>query len=183
MIRLFHFKYPKIAALIITVIASYFLFSNETVAGWISGLGSIGYIGIYLAGLCFSFGFTTAFGIGYFVAAEPNSIILAAIVGGLGALTGDLLIFKIIKSSFMDEFERLENTKAFSIAVRGFDRLISKRIKVYLLYAIAGLVIASPLPDELGVTMLAGLTAIRTLKLAIISFILNSLGILVMLLI
>jgi uncharacterized membrane protein YdjX (TVP38/TMEM64 family) len=51
------------------------------------------------------------------------------------------------------------------------------------MYAIAGLIISSPLPDELGVSMLAGLTTINAKKLSIISFIMNSLGILIMLMI
>lgn len=183
MIKLFRFKYPKILFLVLTVVASYFIFSNGDIAQKIQSLGDIGYIGIYVAGLCFSFGFTTAFGIGYFITAEPNSLLLATVIGGLGALTGDLIIFKIVKASFMDEFERLQKTKSFRFFIKQSNSLISKKIKNYLLYAIAGIVIASPLPDEIGVAMLAGLTTIKPLKLSIISFIMNSLGIIVMLII
>jgi uncharacterized membrane protein YdjX (TVP38/TMEM64 family) len=49
------------------------------------------------------------------------------------------------------------------------------------MYAFAGILIASPLPDEAGVIMLAGLTKIKTWALAIISIILNTIGILIML--
>ena len=49
------------------------------------------------------------------------------------------------------------------------------------MYAFVGILIASPLPDEIGVIMLAGLTKINFKILAIISFILNTLGILIIL--
>jgi uncharacterized membrane protein YdjX (TVP38/TMEM64 family) len=60
---------------------------------------------------------------------------------------------------------------------------ISARFRHYLVYAFAGLIIASPLPDELGVALLAGFTHIKPWKFAIISYVCNTLGILIMLLI
>ena len=181
--RLFRFRYPKITLLILFSILSYFLFSNSNVQGFVSQLEGFRYLGIFIAGLLFSFGFTTPFAIGFFIVANPGNIYLAALIGGLGALISDLLIFKIIRFSFMKEFKRLEKTDAMKkIKLILSHRFLSK-IKVYLLYAFAGIVIASPLPDELGVTMLAGLSKIKTGKLAIISFIMNTIGILVLLLI
>ena len=56
----------------------------------------------------------------------------------------------------------------------------SRRFRIYLLYAFAGLIIASPLPDEVGVMMLSGLTSINTKTMILISFLFNSLGILIM---
>jgi len=47
-------------------------------------------------------------------------------------------------------------------------------IRHYLLYVFAGIILATPLPDEVGVSMLAGLTTIKPMKLAIIGFILHS---------
>jgi len=46
-----------------------------------------------------------------------------------------------------------------------------------------GILIASPLPDEAGVIMLAGLTKIKSNVFAILSFSLNTAGILILLLI
>lgn len=89
-------------------------------------------------------------------------------------MIGDLLIFKMIKFSFMDEFHELEKTKA----IHEIEKIVNKKKRVlilhYLLYIFAGLILATPLPDELGVAMLAGLTTIKPLKLAIISFLIHS---------
>jgi len=51
----------------------------------------------------------------------------------------------------------------------------------FFLYIIAAILIASPLPDEAGITILAGLTKIKAYAVAIISIILNTIGILILL--
>jgi uncharacterized membrane protein YdjX (TVP38/TMEM64 family) len=150
---------------------------------YVSSLGDFGYFDIFIAGICFSFGFSTPFAIGFFIISNPSNILLAALIGGLGALVSDLLIFKIIRFSFMDEFKRLKKSRPIVEVDRMLDSHWIHGVKNYLLFVFAGLVIASPLPDELGVSMLAGLTRIKVYLLAIISFIMNSFGIFIMLLI
>ncbi|MBI5803515.1 hypothetical protein HY448_02405 [Candidatus Pacearchaeota archaeon] len=181
--RLFRLRYPKLLLLILLSIFAYFLFSNEAIQSLVKNLGELSYIGVFIAGLFFSFGFSTPFAIGFFLTASPENIFLASIIGGLGALISDLLIFKIIRFSFMDEFKKIEKTKIMREITNSLSSKPLSKIKNYLLYAAAGIVIASPLPDEIGVSMLAGLTSIRIHILAIISFIMNSVGILVILLI
>jgi hypothetical protein len=179
--RLFKFRYWKLTLLLIFSVLSYFIFSNSNVQDTVNHLNSLSYLGIFIAGLLFSFGFTTPFAIGFFFTIRPESILLAALVGGCGALISDLLIFKLIRFSFMDEFYRLEKTKIMSKVIHEFHHDFNKKIRVYLLYIFAGIIISSPLPDELGVSMLAGLTKISTPTLAIISLVMNTLGIMIML--
>ncbi|MBP7708585.1 hypothetical protein KA107_02775 [Candidatus Pacearchaeota archaeon] len=180
---LFKFKYPKIGLLIICMILAYFVFSNTVVANFFNQHISERYLFYFLFGILFTFGFTTPFAVGFFIISNPENIFLAAIVGGLGALLADLLIFKIIRFSFMEEFNRLKKTKQFKFLIRHTILHLPNRIRVYLLYALSGLVIASPLPDELGIIMLAGLSDIKLKYLAAVSFIFNTLGILIMILI
>ena len=61
------------------------------------------------------------------------------------------------------------------------EKKLKHKLKVYLMYAIAGIIIASPLPDEAGIIMLAGLTKIKMHNLAILSFLFNTLGIIIIL--
>jgi len=181
--RLFKFRYPKLLALLIISVLSYFIFSNPSIQEFFQNLNGLSYLGNFVGGILFSFGFSTPIAIGIFLVSEPENIYIASLIGGFGALMSDLFIFKIIRFSFMDEFKRLEKTEP----IRKINKLLSTkflhRIKNYLLYAFAGLIIASPLPDELGVSMLAGLTKIKIQVLAIISFIMNTVGIFIMLLI
>ena len=179
--KLFKFRYPKLFGLLIAIVAAYFIFSNQTVADYISSLNSFGYIGVFIAGVFFTFGFTTPFATGFFIILNPENIWLAALLGGFGAMLMDLFIFSMIKFSFTDEFEGLENTKMMKELSRRINKTLSHRIKVYLMYALAGIIIASPLPDEAALILLAGLKRIKVSVLALISFVMNTIGILILL--
>jgi len=175
------YGYPKLTALVICIILAYFLFSNPSTQTYVSHLGSYGYLGVFIAGILFAFGFTAPFSVGFFISLNPANIWIAGIIGGLGALMSDLIIFSTIKVLFEDEFKKLRNSKTFVRITRLIERGIKEKIRIYLMYAFAGILIASPLPDEAGLTMLAGLTKISAKSLALISFILNTLGILILL--
>jgi len=172
--QLFGFKYPKLLLLILSFFLAYYLFSRPEISDWILHLEAFSYLGIFIAGIFISLGFSTALSVGFFLAINPQNILLAVLLGGFGAMIGDLIIFKSIKFSFMDEFKELEKMKA----IHKIEEIVKEKkhlvIWHYLLYIFAGLALATPLPDELGVAMLAGLTTIKSFKLAAISFLVHS---------
>lgn len=175
--KLFAFKYPKFFFLVLSILLAYYVFSRPEISALLSGLDKGSYLGIFIAGIFFAFGFSAPFATGFLIVAQPENLFFAAILGGFGALVSDMFIFKSIKFSFMDEFGKIKKTK---LANKIREIAFKKKhilIKHYFLYVLAGILIATPLPDEFGVSMLAGLTTINEKKLAIISFLLNSLGI------
>ncbi|MBS3089578.1 hypothetical protein J4461_01715 [Candidatus Pacearchaeota archaeon] len=182
MLSLHKFKYPKITILIIIIFAAYIIFSNANIGNFFIGLEKNNkLLATFVFGLFFSFGFTTPIAVGFFIVSQPENIILSAVIGGIGALIGDILIFSFFRLSLKDEFLRLSRN---SILVKGeaiIKKSLSKYIKIYLLYALIGLVISSPLPDEIGILMLAGLTRVKLDKLIILSFLLNTIGIFILL--
>jgi hypothetical protein len=178
---LFSLKYPKLALLVIIITFSYFLFSNPRVEQIISTIDSLGYIGIFIAGILFSFGFTSPIAVGLLITLNPQNLIFASIIGGLGALSSDLTIFRIIKFSFMDEFSKIKRTPKLVKSAKLMEIKFGKRFTHYLMLIIAAIFIASPLPDEIGIPLLAGLAKIQEKTLAIISFALNTLGIFIIL--
>lgn len=180
---LYRFKYPKIILLITFIALAYFIFKNPVVYGFLSNLRGLSYLGVLIAGMLFAFGFTAPFAVGFFIALNPSNIFIAGILGGLGALISDFLIFKFIKLSFEKEFRKLRNTKLIKETDYLFENVVGHKIKIYLMYVFAGFLIASPLPDEAGVTILAGLTKIKPEIFALLSIILNTTGIILILLI
>lgn len=174
------FRYPKIAGFIISVIFAYIIFSNPYVNSFIAGLGDLGYLGSLIAGILYTFGFTSPFSAGFFIDLNPSNIILTGIIAGFGALIGDMFIFEMIRFSFEDEFKRLRNTGIIKNLNLFFRNLLGKRINSAVSYIIAAIFISSPLPDEAGITLIAGLTKIKLRAMAAISFILNTIGILIL---
>ncbi|MBI4118928.1 MAG: hypothetical protein HY452_01560 [Parcubacteria group bacterium] len=106
--------------------------------------------------------------------AQSNSVFWVAFFGGIGALVGDLIIFRFIKDRLAEDFLQLiKKTKS--------ERLVSIfRLKLFkwLVPFFGALIVASPLPDELGLAMM-GLSKMKTSLFIPLSFFLNSLGILI----
>ena len=179
--RLFKLKYPKIFLLVASVLVAYFLFQNPVVSSFFSNLGNLSYLGLFIAGMLFAFGFSAPFAVGFFITLNPSNIYLATIIAALGAMTSNLIIFNFIRFSFEEEFAEIRKTKTFKEINYVIDKNFHGKIKSYLMYIFAGIIIASPLPDEAGVIMLAGLSEIKQHTLAILTFILSTIGIFVIL--
>lgn len=131
-------------------------------------------IGSFLAGMFFVSVFTVA--PASVILAElvrHNSIFAVAFFGGLGSLTGDLLIFHFIKDHLSEDLLYLVR-KSHSKRITAIFRL---RFLRWLTPIVGALIVASPLPDELGL-MLMGFSKMKTGIFIPLSFTLNFLGIL-----
>lgn len=180
--RFFKPKHPKIILLIATIILSYLLFKQPVVSEFLAKMGSLSYLGVFIAGFLFSFGFSAAFAVGFFAVLNPSNIWLAVVIGGIGSVIADLLLFNLIKSSFDDEIKDIEKKLEKTKPVKEVEHIIKKDFNPtflhYLMYVFAGILIATPLPDEFGITMLASISKVNQFFLALISFILHAAAIL-----
>ncbi len=172
--RFFKFKYPKLLGLVLTFAAAYLLVTDAAFAPLQEWIISLGYAGTFLAGVMFSYGFTAAPATAIFLLiGKTQGIYLAAFIGGFGALIGDFLIFKMLRVSFSDELRMLSSGSLF----RGISNGVPQKARDYIMPVLAGFIIASPLPDEIGVTLLASTARISDRAFTAISFALNTLGI------
>lgn len=167
-------KYPKFLLLFITFMVAYLLFSGRNHESFQNFIVGLGYAGTFVTGILFVYGFTAAPATAIFlILAEHQNIYLASLIGGMGALVGDLFIFSFIRQSFADEIRRLSREKI----VAYFHPNIPGFFKKYMLPVVAGFIIASPLPDEIGVAMLAASKVMSTKIFSIMSYLLNTAGI------
>lgn len=174
-------KYPKFILLIIVFLFTYLVFANIGNEFLYSPLLALGYFGIFLAGILYAYGFTAGVATALLlILSKENNIFLAALIGGFGALLGDFVIFKFIRSSFKDELNKLGKEKIFSSLIK---KSWFKYVKKYFIPAVGIVAISSPLPDEIGVTLLASSKIITSRIFPFISYILNTAGICVILLI
>jgi len=169
-------KYPKLLLVIITFIVAYILFYERDIPIFHDILLSLGYFGTLIAGIFFTYGFTAAPATIFLILlAEHENIFVSAFIGGVGAMIGDYLIFKLIRHSFHDEIEKLRNEKI----IKHINEKSPSIVKKYFLPVLAGFIIASPLPDEMGVALLATSKIISSRVFFAISFLLNTSGIFV----
>ena len=180
---IFHKKYPKLFSFFLIVITSIILFYEaQTYPPLRDFLMSLDYLGIFLSGFFYAYGFTAPIGTAaLLVLAKEHDLFITGLVGGLGALIGDLVIFFYIKHLFTDEIRLLKNEKII-IDTGKFTKKIFGSFNNYLLPIFAGFLICSPLPTEIGVALMSSQKRITIKLFAIIAFVLHTIGIFTILL-
>ena len=169
-----HWKYRNLTLLIISIVFALFLSRLEQFHIFLLRLGELGYIGGFIAGVLFTSSFTIATAIVILlILAEKLSPIELGLLAGFGAVLGDLIIFKFVKDDLASEigsiYERLGGNH--------LNHVLHTKYFSWTLPVIGALIIASPLPDEIGVSLL-GISKIKLYKFIIISFIFNTIGVL-----
>lgn len=171
-------KYPKFLLLLLTFILAYLIFTGRDFSAFNNFVLSSGYFGTFVSGILFTYGFTAAPATAVFlILAKGQNILISGLIGGLGALVGDMIIFRFIRHSFADEIEKLSQEKV----INHINNKMPNLLKKYLVPVLAGFIIASPLPDEIGVSLMAVSRSISTKIFYILSYTLNTAGIFVIL--
>lgn len=120
-------KYPKFLLFLLTILIAYILFSNKDYLPFYNLLLSLGYAGIFLAGIFFAYSFTAAPATAILlISAKESNLLLAGFIAGFGALVGDLLIFNFIKHSFKDEIKKMSKEKIFIYINNKTPKLVKK---------------------------------------------------------
>jgi hypothetical protein len=168
-------KYPKLSLFIVSVILVYFFFSGLAYKPLHDALVFMGYFETFLAGLLYPYALTSAAGTGILlILAKEQNLLLAGVIAGIGALISDIILFLFVSHGFSDEVQKLSK----ETVVRTINRWIPNSVRVYLLAAFASLLIASPLPTEIGIMLMASIK-----KFVIIAYILHASAIFIILLI
>lgn len=167
-------KYPYLSAVGVSIVIGIYLLSNPNFKNWLSGLGSLEYLGALLAGILFTSSFTVAISIAIFAILAQNIHPLAlGLIGGVGSVVGDLVVFKLVRDHMSEELTLLFG-KAGTSYVK---QVLKSKYISWTLPVIGAFIIASPLPDELGVSLL-GISKMSESKFIAISYTFNALGIL-----
>ena len=107
--------------------------------------------------------------------AQKSNPFLIALVGGFGALLGDYIIFRYIRDNISGYISSIARK------IR-HESILESKIFSYSFAIIGAVIVASPLPDEIGLALM-GITKMRTLYFVPISYVLNSIGVFVLALI
>lgn len=166
-------RYKNLTMLFLSVIFALILTKLEPFHILLLNLGSLGYLGAFIAGALFVSTFTFATGtVILLILAETLSPWEIGLIAGLGAVAGDFTIFSFIKNNLMEELKLVY----YHLKGDKLDQLLHTKYFSWSLPVIGAIIIASPLPDEVGVSLL-GISKMKTYQFLIISFLLNAIGI------
>lgn len=131
-------------------------------------------LGGFVAGIFFTSLFTIApAGIALATISSHADPVQVALVGALGAMLGDLVLFAFVRDVVADDLIDLLNASK----LKRYLSIFKLRMFHWIVPLAGAVVIASPLPDEIGVAMM-GFSKMRTGLLLPVSFVMNFVGIL-----
>lgn len=158
---------------VISVLIAIFLAQTSLLNDLLSKTDEFKFFGSFVAGLFFTSLFTIApAAVALAEIAQSNPIWLVALVGGIGAVVGDMILFLFIQDHIEEDLLGLLNGNKR----RKLLSLFHLRMFRFVTPILGALVIASPLPDELGLAMM-GLSKTRIGIVIPISFVMNFTGI------
>ena len=161
-----HYKTILILVIILLTLESYL---TGTLQKFFNSLGSYGYLGSFVSGFLYSYGVTTPFAIAaFFVLAKNLNIWLLTILGSFGGLIGEYFIYYFAKKETGKSVKIYKNKK---IKIPEIKSRLLRRLSPL----IAGVVIATPIPDEL-LAFLFGIEKYRLRDFLILTFVFKLLG-------
>ncbi len=169
----YSWKYKNLTFFFLSLIVAFLLSRFEPFSNFLLNLGELGYLGAFFAGILFVSIFTVATGaVILLVLAESLSPIEIGIIAGLGAVLGDFIIFRFIKDNLIVEIMPIYRHLGGS----HITKILHTKYFSWTLPVIGAIIIASPFPDEIGVSLM-GISKMKTYQFLLISFLLNTIGI------
>ena len=168
------FLLHDVLVIAISVGVAVFLVRTEVLVRILTSARELEFLGSFIAGLFFTSVFTTAPAIVTLgEIARIHAVVPTALFGAIGAVVGDIIIFRFIRDKFSEHLIELVGHRNVSRKMRTFFRL---RLFRWLSLFVGGLIIASPLPDELGISLL-GFSKVKISRFVPLSFAFNFIGI------
>jgi len=162
--------------LIVGLVLAVWLIKSDAIAALVAHSEHFHVLASFIEGFFFTSMLTTAPAIVAITeSAQYIPAVELALIGGFAAVCGDLLIFRFVRSKLVEHILRA----ALHPGTIRVGRAIAAGPLWWLGPLFGAAVIASPLPDELGLLMM-GLSHIRLWQFVPIAFIANATGILLM---
>jgi len=189
-IKKYQWKYRNLILLALSFVFAYYMLKTSQIVSLIENLGNLGYPASFAAGMLFSYGITTAPAtVALFTLGKTINPFLIAALGAVGTVISDYIIFRIVRDRLLGEIKLLSKevrtlTKPVShlffwedLRVRIWHAISRSKAWNLIVPVIGGLIIASPLPDEIGVAIF-GAIKFEPKKFMIVAYLFNFIGIL-----
>ncbi len=171
--RFSQWKYKNLTALAISLVVFFFILDTPYVQQFIHAIGDLGYIGAFIVGFFFVSTYTVApSGVVLFTLANELDPLKIALIAGLGSIIGDYIMFRFIRDNLGAELKLM----AESFGGKYVRALYHSKFFIWSAPVIGAIIIASPFPDEIGVSMM-GASKLKTWQFLAIAYVLDVIGI------
>lgn len=159
--------------IVLSIIFAVYIAQSGVIHAFIAATNGNMVVASFVAGLFFTSAFTTAPAVVVLgELAQQGSLPVVAVAGALGAVIADYALFMFVRARIAIDAQMLVGGPRLKLVVRA---LKHSRLR-FVLPVIGALIIASPLPDELGM-LLMGVSSVKSRTFIVVSFGMNLLGI------
>lgn len=170
-----NWHYKNTFLLLVSLLLLWYFADSEVVKNFIDKIGALGYLGAFITGVLFTSVFTALPAVlVLFVIANELNPFFTALLAGTGAVLGDYLIFRFLKDRIFKELEPV----FLKLGGSNLIKLFKTPFFAWAIPFLGAAIIASPLPDEVGIGIL-GLSRVKNWQFLLLSFVLNALGVLI----
>ena len=164
----------KTIIFILSISLGWYLVKSGYLQNWVATVLPNMFVAEFIAGVLYTSFLTSPIAVAMLlVLAKEGNPIIIALLGGMGAVLGDLLIIKVFRDNYKSDVDNVSK----QLRLRKITALLKKFHLEFFIPLLGAIIIASPFPDEIGLLML-GVSKLKYGEIAKISFALNSAGIL-----
>ena len=172
--------YKYTFSLLFSVVVAIVLFKTGTLDHLLVALHEYAYVSAPIAGFLFAISVTAPIASLYFVELGQHlNIFVVIILGALGAMTADLIMYRYLKEGILPEIKLLMEALLAPHHRERMENLTKHRVFIWVIPFLAATLIASPLPDELGLALFSMIN-FRPKYLSLMAFVFNAIGIAVL---
>jgi hypothetical protein len=148
-------KYHNIILLAVGVVVAYYILAHSSLTEYIGSISGLGYVGSFISGILAAYGITAAPGYAAYLVMLSSGleVPLLALAASAGAVTGNYFIFRFVRNNLMGDIVNLSRDLRIGPA-RLHLRVKESKLLKRILPLIAGLIFASPVPDEIAAALL-----------------------------
>lgn len=163
----------KTALFVLSLSIAWWIIKTGIVHELVDKILPVQFLAEILAGMLYTTFLTSPIAVAMLlVIADSHNPIVIALLGGLGAASVDFLIVRFFRDNSKDI-----NEASHQLQLEKVYKFLKPYNIDFLIPILGAVVIASPLPDELGLLML-GASKLKYRELFILTFVLNAAGIL-----
>ncbi len=168
----------KTSIFILSLSSAWWLIKSGYLHSLIEAILPLKFISEIAAGILYTSFLTSPLSVAMLVVlAQENNPVMTALLAGVGAAFADILMLKFFRGQLSSNLNQVSEQLGF----KKFNILLQKLHLGFVLPLVGAIIVASPLPDELGLIML-GVSKLKYREIAVLTYILNTAGILLIVL-
>lgn len=158
---------------LLSISVAYLLAISGIIHGFLERNRELTLLTAFVSGIFYTSGFTSIPAVAsLFILSQDNNPLMISVIASVGSFIGDILLLKVFRKEINVTEDGLLDKKNKT----KLTRVLQFPVIRHFIILVALIVIASPLPDELGIGLF-GLINFKTKYFAWLSLILNFLGI------